>query len=409
MRAQIAQLLMFTSIGTITRDMFGVVFNLYLRENLVTNQEIGNITSFMLWGSAIIGFVMSLLAETIGRKKVLFISALLVPLFNIGMIVIPDPAALNAISFFRGGIGILSQTVVSAIIVHMTENRNRAKVFGLNIGLMMASGVLGNLLGGFFGEWFGLREALYLSTALNCISFIPLLRIKVPDIRIAIRKVLDFSMIKPEQKKILTLYYLSTMSIGFGAGLFIHFGNLIYKDLFGLSSAAIGVALSIAQLGTAAGNIFSHVLARRVGPLQLRFWSEMLVIPLMISLIVVRQPALFVLLYTLRFILMNSASPILTTIINSFIPKEKIATLAGINAFLNNSVRGIAAMLFGLIVGASVSGYNLLFSVSTAFYALNAVFSFIFLMRYRSHPIVLSLYPNRKDPQPAIPPRPPLT
>jgi len=62
----------------------------------------------------------------------------------------------------------------------------------------------------------------------------------------------------------------------------------------------------------------------------------------------------------------------------------------------------VAAMLFGLIVGASVSGYNLLFSVSTAFYALNAVFSFIFLMRYRRHPIVLSLYPSRKDPQPPL-------
>ena len=121
----------------------------------------------------------------------------------------------------------------------------------------------------------------------------------------------------------------------------------------------------------------------------------------MISLIVVRQPALFVLLYTLRYILMNSASPILSTIINSFVPKEKIATLAGINTFLNNSIRGVAAMLFGIIVGASLSGYNLLFSISTAFYALNAVFSFLFLVRYRRHTIVLSLYPNRKDSLPS--------
>ncbi len=402
MRARIVELLMFTSISSLTRDMFSVVFNLYLRENLLTNQEIGSITSFMLWGSAIIGFTMSILAETIGRKKVLILSAFLFPIFNIGMVLIPDPAILNLISFMRGGIGVLSQTVVSAMIVYLTENRNRAKVFGLNIGLMMASGVLGNLLGGYFGEWFGLRQALYLSVLLYCFSFIPLLRIRVPDFKVGIRKVLDFSMIDKEQKTILTLFYCSTMTVGFGAGLFIHFGNLIFKDLFGLSSAAIGIALSVAQLGTAAGNIFSHVFARRIGPLQFRFWSEMLVIPLMISLIAVRQTALFVLLYTLRFILMNSASPILTTIINSFIPKEKISTLAGVNAFLNNSVRGVAAMLFGMIIGNSLSGYNLLFSISTAFYALNAVFSFIFLMRYRRHPIVLSLYPDRKAPQPPL-------
>ncbi|HNY82666.1 MAG TPA: MFS transporter [Thermotogota bacterium] len=401
MRSQITQILLFTSIGTITRDMFGVVFNLYLRENRFSNQEIGSITSFMLWGSAIVGLVLSLLAETIGRKRVLFVSAFLFPIFNLGMILIPNPGTLNALSFFRGGIGVISQTVVSAIIVHLTESRNRAKVFGLNIGLTTASAVLGNLLGGFFGEWFGLREALYLSTGLYCLSFIPLLRIKIFEVKVAIRQVLDFSMIQREQKNILTLYYLSTLSVGFGAGLFIHFGNLIYKDLFGLSSAAIGIALSIADLGTSAGNIFSHVLARRVGPLQLRFWCELLVVPLMISLIVVRQPALFVLLYTLRYILMNSASPILSTIINSFVPKEKIATLAGINTFLNNSIRGVAAMLFGIIVGASLSGYNLLFSISTAFYALNAVFSFLFLVRYRRHPIVLSLYPNRKDSLPS--------
>ena len=146
MRSQITQILLFTSIGTITRDMFGVVFNLYLRENRFSNQEIGSITSFMLWGSAIVGLVLSLLAETIGRKRVLFVSAFLFPIFNLGMILIPNPGTLNALSFFRGGIGVISQTVVSAIIVHLTESRNRAKVFGLNIGLTTASAVLGNLL-----------------------------------------------------------------------------------------------------------------------------------------------------------------------------------------------------------------------------------------------------------------------
>jgi predicted MFS family arabinose efflux permease len=376
--------------------MFSVVFNLYLRENLVTNQEIGNITSYMLWGSAIIGMIMSFLADSIGRKKLLIVSSLLFPLLNLCLIFVKDATWLNSISFFRGGVGILSQTVVAAMIVDMTENRNRAKVFGLNIGLMMASGVFGNLLGGFLGEWFGLQQVLLFSTACFCLCFLPLTRIESIEYRSSMKKAFDFSMVTAEQKKMLTLFYLSTMTVGFGAGLFIHFGNLIYKDLFGLSASAIGVALSIAQLGTSAGNIFSHLLSRKFGPLQLRFWCELLVVPLMVMMIIVRQPVLFVLIYTARFILMNSASPIVQTIVNSFVPKEKISTIAGMNSFLNNSVRGIAAMLFGLIIGSSAAGYNLLFTVSTAFYALNAFLSFIFLKRYHAHPVVLALYPRKK-------------
>ncbi len=382
MRKRIVLLLTYTFITTITISMYRVVYNLYLREIGFSNALIGNVTSAQLWGSAIIGLLTAVLADTIGKKKILFLSAVVVPVSGIALAFVVDPTFILVLSFIKGGFTVTAFTVVMATMTSVTKTGNRAKVFGLNFGINMASGVIGNFIGGAFGDLFGLQTTLMISMVAHLPAIIPVIKLEMTESRSRLKELFNFSGLQPDQRKVLTYYFISTATVGFGAGLFIHFGNLIFKDLFNMSATGIGIALSIAQLGTAAGSTLSHKLGKRFGALKFNLTMQLLVIPLMLSLVIVREPILFTILYAFRFVFMNITNPIMTSIIFSYVPDSKLSTVSGINGFLNNTVRAVAAMIFGLI--------------STAFYAANAFIIFLFYRDFKNEPRVLELYDSKR-------------
>jgi len=175
-------------------------------------------------------------------------------------------------------------------------------------------------------------------------------------------------------------YLISTFTVGFGAGLFIHFGNLIFKDLFSMNPTMIGIALSIAQAGTAVGAALSPLLSKKFGALNYTGILQFFVVPLIIGLAYVRDPYMFTVLYALRFSFMNMTSPVMSNIVLSNLPKNKITAINSLNNLLNNLTRTVATALFGIIVGSTVSGYKILFLISGLFYFINfIVFMFIFM------------------------------
>ncbi len=396
LRKRIVLLLTYTFITTITISMYRVVYNLYLREIGFSNQLIGNVTSAQLWGSAIIGLLTAVLADSIGKKKILFLSAIVVPVSGIALAFVVDPTFIIVLSFIKGGFAVTAFTVVMATMTSITKTGNRAKVFGLNFGINMASGVIGNFIGGAFGDLFSLQTTLIISMVAHLPAIIPVIKLEMTESRSRLKELFNFSGLQNDQRKVLAYYFISTATVGFGAGLFIHFGNLIFKDLFNMSATGIGIALSIAQLGTAAGSTLSHRLGRRFGALKFNLTMQLLVIPLMLSLVVVREPILFTILYAFRFVFMNITNPIMTSIIFSYVPDSKLSTVSGINGFLNNTVRAVAAMIFGLIVGTTISGYTVLFLLSTAFYAANAFIIFLFYRDFKNEPRVLELYDSKR-------------
>ncbi len=375
-----------------TNFMYQVVFNLFLRDLGIPNSVIGNITSAALWGSAFLGLAVSVAADTLGRKKMLTFAAVIVPICGVAMALTTNYTALWILSFLKGGFRVVGFTVILAAMASFTRTGDRARMFGLNAGLMMGSGVLGNFLGGLAGDLIGLQSTLVLSMVLHLACLVPALGIDAPEIRSKVRDLFNFSGLNHEQKKILTYFLSSTVAIGFGAGLFIHFGNLIFRDLFALSATVIGVVLSISQLGTAVGSSLSHVFGRRFGPLRFVFVMQLLVVPLMLLMAVVREPVAFTTFYSLRFMFMNITNPILSSVTFSFLPADKLSTISGINGLLNNVARAVAAMMFGYIVGPEAEGYTSLFLISAGFYAIGAVIAFLIFKEFENKETTKSLY-----------------
>jgi len=391
-KKEIYALQFYTLLTGIMQSVFRVVFNLYLRDIGTPNNIIGNITSANLLGAAILGLIVSTTADVIGRKKVVMLAVIIFPLSSVLMLCVSDYTLIYLLSFIRGGFQIVGFTVILSLLVSITGERNRVKYFGINFGLNMGSGVFGNLAGGILGDTFGLSQTMFLAMLIFSLAIIPLSKIKVVDERKHIRNIFNFSGFNKNQKTLLLLHYSSTLAVGFGAGLFIHFGNLIFKDLFDMSTTSIGIALSIAQLGTAVGGILAKKFGKKYGPFQFKFICQLMVVPLIISLAFVRDPFIFTILYATRFVFMNIATPIMNSIINSYIPHDKISTITGINSLINNSIRSVAALLFGYIVGNSVDGYTTLFAISAVFYCVNSVISFIMLKLYKNDEAILNLF-----------------
>lgn len=392
MKNRITCLLTYSFITGTASSIFKVIFNLFLRDYDLSNTAVGNIASAQLWGSAILGLIISLLADLVGRKKILVLSVILNSFSGTMMVFCTDPTLLWWFSLLNGGFGIVGFTVIAASITLYTSNNSRAKVFGLNTGIIMGSGVLGNFLGGIMGDFLGFRRTLMLSMLIYATALIPLLKIKTSVTKSSLKEIFDFSGFDKDQKKVLFFYFTSTVLVGFGAGLFVNFGNLIFKDLFNLNTTNIGIALSLAQLGTAIGASMCFSFGKKYGPLKFSLVMRTLVVPLMLSLVVIRKPVLFTILYALRFVFMNMTNPIMNSIVFSYMPREKLATISGVNSLFNNSVRAIAAIMFGYIVGSSIDGYKTLFTISTVFYAFSALVVFIFYKNFENKAAIKALY-----------------
>lgn len=397
MPKRMKNILWYSFLSSASWNMYQIIFNLYLRDLKMSNVFISGLMSLQLWGSAILGMILGMFGDRYGRKKMLLITSYISGVVILIRAIFPFETLLLWLAFFNGGLFASRMILLNTFIVEVTDHSNRAKAFGYNFGIMMGSGLIGNIIGGALGDVLGLKNTLIISSIVYLLSSITLL--KVGDVKIKkkqkISELFNFKSIPKNELHILKGYLLSTFLIGFGAGLFIHFGNLIFKDLFSMTPTMIGVAISIAQVGTALGSFASPYLSKKFGPLEYTLFLQFLVVPLILAFAFVREPYTFTTLYALRFSFMNMTIPVITTLVMSNLPADKITTINSLNNLLNNSTRAIATAMFGIIVGTT-NGYRNLFLISTVFYLLNFFVYLKFFYPLRKEKKTLSLYKIKK-------------
>lgn len=365
------KIVIFTFLNGISRNIYQVLFNLYFKDLGYSNEIIGKVMSFNLWGSAFLAFLIGILSDKIGRKKMIFFVQPLIALFAILRLFPSNLTLLYIFSFVFGGFNASTRILTDVFLVENTHSGNRAKFFGINFGVNMLTGVIGNAAGGFLGDLFGFKNVMISAMIVRVFAIIPLIGINEKIITKEKIKLDDF------QKKIFAFYMFSTASVGFGAGLFIHFGNVIFYDLFALSATLIGFILALAQFGTSVGATFSHELGRRFGAAKILMISNLVVPLLILALSFVREPILFTTIYVSRFTLMNMVNPIFNTLVLSYLPRNILASTTGLRSLINNMSRAFAAMLFSSLATNS-KGYEIIFIISSVFYFINAFVVFVF-------------------------------
>ncbi|WGS64008.1 MFS transporter [Marinitoga aeolica] len=368
-------LLYYTFLSSVAQSIYRIVFNLFLRDIGFNNTFISHITSLEMIGSAFLGLVIGIMGDKYGKKLMLIVSSIIFALITFLRVSFPTEHMLLYTALINGGVLTSRMILLNSLIVDITTHDNRGKYFGYNFGIFMGSGLIGNLIGGTIGEFLGFGTALFITGVTHLSSNLFLFLVhenKEHHSNISIKEIFNLNDFSKLQSHIVKIHLIRTFLIGFGAGLFVNFGNVIFKDLFNMQPTMIGIALAFAQLGASLGSIFSSKLSRKFGAYQFTFFMNILVIPLIISFAMVRDPYVFTLLYALRFSFMNMTNPVSTTIIMSYIPQNKITTISSFRNFLNFIARSLAALMFGYITSFS-SGYSYLFLISAVFYFVSLI------------------------------------
>ncbi|MFN4190037.1 MAG: MFS transporter [Pseudothermotoga sp.] len=360
----------FTAITSFAGQIYGVVYNLFLRQNGLTNLDIGKITSAGLWGSAVLGTFFAFVMNKFEKRR-FFESLLLIQiLVQFLRIFLTDPQTQIVLNFLSGASSSAISIMISASMIVSTPSRDRIVLFGSNFSISMITSVIGNLVGGTIADMTGFRFTMLIANAIYGTSLFVVKKLPISS-RQSIEKV-TFTKV---QKDIFWYYLFSNLLVGFGAGLFISFGNLMLNDLFAMSTTLIGMVMALTQIATGIGGGINHILEKRFGSTRVLLFCYSLVVPLMISLAFVRNPVVFSSLYVFRFMLMNMVNPIFSVLIFSNLPVQYLPVTNGIGNLLNSSSRAVAALLYGYIVNDS-SDYTKLLLLSTVFYLMNALLTY---------------------------------
>lgn len=370
-------LYIYTFLTNFAGQVYGIIFNLHMRRENFTNQHIGTVVSANLWGSAVLGLILAIVFSGINRKKLLIFSSICVGILMILRAVIKDYSVQIFLALISGAISSFSGMIFTTVLMKASESSKRYFVFGSQFSISMVANLLGNILGGDMGERFGYQFTLLFAAILQLCS--SMIVSGIPEMSSSSIN-LRWMKLNNVQKHVFWYYILSNVFVGFGAGLFLSFSNLMFHDLFGISLGLVGLIMALAQLMTAFGSLSSSFLQKKFGAIRMILICYTSVVPLMLVLSFVRNLAIFSSLYILRFMLMNMVNPSFTVLIFSNLPEQVVLSTNGFGTFLNNSSRALAAYLYGLLV-KNPGDYRRLLLLSCLFYTMNALLTWRFKKR----------------------------
>lgn len=354
----------------VTRSAYSVLYNLFLRSQGFDNVLVGKATFYYSLGVAVGGLIFSSLSDRIGRKNTIVLTTPLFSLMGFLRTVAQTPQAIVTSSFLFGlfDTSILLPTIS---IIENSDDSKRLRNSNINFAIVMLTGVLGYFGAGVLAEWIGYFKALSLSMILALMSVVPVIRFPNVKRTSKVERIFELNL---GQIVMLTYYIISGALVSFAAGIFINFGNVIFYDIFSLSTATISAILAISQLTTAGTSLFSHKVTEKLG-----YRLSLFVLYGAVTLLIYTLPALmanpvaFSVGYVLRFVLLNISTPMYMVFCLTYLPRNYMATFSGLSYFLNNAMRAFSAYTFSKLSLAGETNYTKLFLVTGHYYLLNTV------------------------------------
>src|SRR5438093_13218113 len=145
-------LLLFTTGKGFQLSISTLTLNYYVHSLGYQPEFIGVFSAMPALGALISTFPVGFLADRIGRKPVLVLTAILTPVFLAACALVTSPFLLLSCAFMQGVVSTAYWVTNLPLLTESTSERQRVGVFALNSFLLLGVGALGNLLGGAIPE-----------------------------------------------------------------------------------------------------------------------------------------------------------------------------------------------------------------------------------------------------------------
>lgn len=338
-----------------------LLFNLYLRELGWPDSMIG-LAQFTAMGT---GAALTLPAAYISFKirpfYMVFGSLISAALAVLLLCLSPSFVAIIGSAILTGVSSALSSASLSPFMLRLVGHGPAPFLFSAQWSVSTLGGFIGNLVGGWFSLagyiWaFGFALAFYLLALLTGIFLRP------PRITETRREAGFIMGLRGEWHGLIRLGVTQGL-IGLGAGFFVPFINLYFKDRFGLSNETIGLLYGVNSLFLFVSGLLTPYVVSRLGKIKTVILTQALSLPFNAGLAFSWNLAVSSVSFWMRAGFMNMAQPMMSNYaVESVKPRFRGSATALMSLFwmgcfsLSNVAAGFLMERFGfslpILVGA---------------------------------------------------------
>jgi MFS family permease len=347
-------------IAGVAMGVFRLLFNFYVLSLGFDETLLGSMITASSLTALLAALPMGYLADLIGRKRSLLLSAGLVSASILAMVIWPCGWMFMAMNVVSGLAQSLAGVSMAPFLMENSEEQERTYLFSFSSGLQMAMASVGNWIGGYLPGWAssGLNvaatssqaygAALFIIALLYITSILPLLLLHPSGHRGAERSVFAPLSYARNHPTLLGKLVLPMLVTSIGAGLIMPFMNVFFRVVHHQPDPVIGSLFAWGSLAMGLGLLAAPPLADRMGKIQLVVITQGLSIPFLILLGFAPWFWVSALAYYIRLALMNMSGPVYQTYVMEHVEPESRAMVASLVSMSWN---------FGWAFSPTISGW----------------------------------------------------
>ncbi|UOE93689.1 MFS transporter [Alkalihalobacillus sp. LMS39] len=380
-------------LGNIGMGIFMIIYNYYIRELGYDDQVNGKVIAMQATASAIALLPAGLLSDKFGRKKIIFVGALITALTLTSRSLLVPESTLLLTAFLTGVFMSFIQVSSIPLLAENSTEKERVHLFSFNFALIMVANVIGNVLGGSLSDAFqylfgvsaltSIRITLLIGSAFFFASLFPLFKIN-ENRKLKTEKTASVSFKKlftthKAGVKIILLFAVAQLIIGFGSGLVIPYLNLYFTDRFEISKSLVGIIVSLGQAMTAVAFMIGPLVVKKFGEVRAVVILQLTSLPFLLLTAYTENLWLAVLGFLFRQALMNAGNPIQMSLMMKSVDDSMkgLANSVGQMVFqLGWAVMGPVSMTIVMMYG-SYYGYAIVFSITGCLYLIGSIYFYL--------------------------------
>ena len=354
----------------------------------ISAEFMGLVITSMGISTFIASILLGVAADVYGRKKLLIGGNVLASLIIVVFALTTNPVLLLLAAIFEG----ISEAAIlassSALLADKAENEKRTAVFSLygfaqSIAFALGSFSISAVV---FFEIFGFtnREShIILYISISILSLIStLIMLKVSESKRLKRKQVGFMDLLPRKSKdILIKYVLTGAIIAFGAGMVVPLMTLWFHLQYGISDVISAPILAVSSLLIGLAILVAPLLAKRFGLIKAIVITQIASTVFMFFTPLSPNFALAGLVYSLRALLMNMASPLSQSMIMGLVAEDERGAASGISGASWRLPNALSSF-----IGAWLMGIGLLaepFLIAGLFYIGSIILFWIYFRKVK--------------------------